>query len=455
MKRNMGRVGSSAMAASDDTIYALSSGRPPAAIGIVRISGARSRAGLETLVRKVPEARRATHAIVRDPQSGEMIDDAIVLWFPGPASETGEDVAELHLHGGRAIIAAVFQILGNIEKFRPALAGEFTRRALENGKLDLASVEGLGDLIAADTEAQRRQALAQFRGALSACVETWREKLISALAALEAAIDFVDEGDVPEDLLTPATATARALASEIRAALVDAERGERLREGFVVAIAGAPNVGKSTLLNRLARREVAIVTDIPGTTRDPIEVALDLDGVPVVLVDTAGLRPTSDPLEQEGVRRGRARTETADLVLWLVEANGSAPSPAPPGQRAIVVRTKSDLIDSATQQRLRDRGELLVSARTDSGMDRLLELLTDEARTLGGEPALVTRARQRHALMEAAERLDAAVAGSVPGREEIVAEELRLAARALGRVTGRVDVEDVLDQVFRNFCIGK
>jgi tRNA modification GTPase len=444
------------MGASDDTIYALSSGRLPAAIAVVRISGARARAGLEALMKKIPQPRRATHAVVRDPTSGEIIDDALALWFPEPASETGEDVAEIHLHGGRAVVAAAFQILGNIEGFRPARAGEFTRRALANGKLDLAAVEGLGDLIAAETEAQRRQALAQFRGALSTRVERWREQLISALAMLEASIDFVDEDDVPKDLLGPVTVLARALVHEIKDALVDAERGERLREGFVVALAGPPNVGKSTLLNRLARREVAIVTDIPGTTRDPIEVALDLAGVPVVLVDTAGVRETRDPIEAEGVRRALARAESADLVLWLVEANDSGPTSPPVAQKTIIVRTKSDLIDSVTQRRLRNAGSLLVSAKTDSGMDQLLNVLTDEALSLsGGEPALVTHARQRHALTEAVARLEAVAVVAAPGQEELMAEELRLAARALGRVTGRVDVEDVLDQVFRNFCIGK
>jgi tRNA modification GTPase len=443
------------MAATDDTIYALSSGRLPAAIAVVRISGPHARAGLERLIGKVPAPRRAAHAIVREPIRGEIIDDALALWFPAPASETGEDVAEIHLHGGRAIVSAVFQVLGNINGFRPALAGEFTRRALVNGKLDLAAVEGLGDLIAADTEAQRRQALAQFRGALSARVEAWREKLISAIAVLEAAIDFVDEDDVPEDLLTPAMAAAAELVAEMKAALDDADRGERLREGFVVALAGPPNVGKSTLLNRLARREVAIVTDIPGTTRDPIEVALDLGGVPVVLVDTAGVRETSDPIEAEGVRRAVARAEAADLVLWLVEANDSDPPPAPAAKRTIVVRTKADLIDSAAQQRLTDRGQLVLSAHIDSGVDRLLQRLTSESEAFGGEPALVTHARQRHALAEALGRLKAAIAEARSGREEIVAEELRLAARALGRITGRVDVEDVLDVIFQKFCVGK
>jgi tRNA modification GTPase len=444
------------MAAKGETIYALSSGRLPAAIAVVRVSGLRAGVALETLIGKIPEPRRAAHAIVRDPASGGIIDDALALWFPGPRSETGEDMAEIHLHGGRAIVAAVFQALAGIEGFRPAVAGEFTRRALANGKLDLAAVEGLGDLIAAETEAQRRQALAQFRGALSSQVERWRETLIGALAALEASIDFVDEDDVPEDLLTPALAITDQLATEIRTALADAERGERLREGLVVAIAGPPNAGKSTLLNRLAQRDVAIVTDIPGTTRDAIEVALDLGGVPVVLVDTAGVRETSDPVEAEGVRRALARAEAADLVLWLSEAD--SPSTVPPrrtGRQSLVVRTKSDRIDSEAQQAARAKGEMVLSAKTGAGMNELISLLSAEAEALGGEPALVTHARQRHALDAALARLDAATDAAAPGKEEIVAEELRLAARALGRITGRVDVEDVLDQVFRNFCVGK
>lgn len=438
-----------------ETIFALSSGRLPAAIGVVRVSGPHARVALEQLTGKLPEPRRAAHAMVRDPSSGELIDDALALWFPGPKSETGEDMAEIHLHGGKAILAGVFQVLGRIEGMRPALAGEFTRRALRNGKLDLSSVEGLGDLIAAETEAQRRQALAQYRGALASRVEAWRVRLIEALASLEAAIDFVDEGDVPEDLLTPAMKVAGELELEIRAALKDAERGERLREGLVVALAGPPNAGKSTLLNRLARREAAIVTDIPGTTRDPIEVALDLSGVPVILVDTAGVRETRDPIEAEGVRRALARAESADLVLWLVDADAAdVPSP-PPARRSVVARTKADLVDSETQQRLRDKGQIPVSAHRGDGMEDLLALLRREAEALGGEPALVTHARQRHALAEAADRVAAAMSVAAPGREEIAAEELRLAARSLGRVTGRVDVEDVLDQVFRNFCIGK
>jgi tRNA modification GTPase len=438
-----------------DTIFALSSGRLPAAIAVVRISGPRARAGVEALVRKMPEPRSAKLATLRDPQSREVIDQGLVLWFPGPASETGEDMAELHLHGGRAIVAAVFRTLSGVEGFRPALAGEFTRRALLNGKLDLATVEGLGDLIAAETEAQRRQALAQYRGALSSQVDAWRERLIRVLAQLEASIDFSDEGDVPQDLLTSAMEVARALAADIDAALADARRGERLRDGFVVAIAGPPNVGKSTLLNRLAEREVAIVSPVPGTTRDAIEVALDLDGVPVILVDTAGVRDTADAIEAEGVRRALARAEAADLVLWLVEAAEPSSPPVPAAARSLAVRTKADLVDSEAQRRLEEKGALVVSAKTGLGLERLVRTLAGEASELSREPALVTRIRQRQALLEALQHLKGAMEVARAGQEELVAEELRLAANALGRITGRIGVEDVLDEIFRSFCIGK
>jgi tRNA modification GTPase len=436
-----------------ETIFALSSGRVPAAIAVVRISGPRARFGLETLIGKIPAPRRAAYVTFRDPDSRETIDDGLALWFPAPRSETGEDTAELHLHGGRAILAAVFRVLGRLEHFRPAEAGEFTRRALLNGKLDLAAVEGLGDFIAAETEAQRRQALAQFRGALSAKVEAWRTRLVEALALVEAAIDFSDEDDVRGDLPQTVRKIAGELAAEIKPVLADGERGERLREGFTVAIAGAPNVGKSTLLNKLAEREVAIVSPTPGTTRDAIEVALDLAGVPVVLIDTAGMRETGDPVEAEGVRRARARAAAADLVLWLADDSADA-RPETISSNSWVVRTKADLIDADAQQDLRKQGFIVVSAKTGLGVDELIAKLSREAERLGGEPALVTHARQRHALAEAVKHLEAIL--SAPSlQDELMAEELRLAARALGRVTGRVDIEDVLDEIFKNFCIGK
>lgn len=441
---------------SDDTIFALSSGRLPAAIAVVRISGSKARVGLETFGVKLPEPRRAARATLIDPETRETIDDALALWFHGPKSETGEDMVELHLHGGRAILARVFFVLGGMPGFRPAEAGEFTKRAVLNGKMDISHAEGLGDLIHAETEAQRRQAVRQYEGALSRAVEDWRARLIEAMALIEANLDFSDEADVPGSLLIPAGRVASEINAEIEAALSDARRGERLREGFAVAIVGAPNAGKSTLLNALAQRDVAIVSDIPGTTRDVIEVALDLKGVPVILIDTAGLRDTSDPIEQEGVRRARARAESADLVLLLTPPAGpSIGLPTAEHQSIWRVSTKADLIDSDSKQSLDQKDSVVISAKTGLGIDELLNRLSKEAENFAGEPALVTRERQRLALRESADRIASALTLAKPGQEELFAEELRLAARALGRITGRVDVEDVLDRIFSSFCIGK
>src|SRR5256885_234265 len=332
------------------TIFALSSGRPPAAIAVVRVSGPQARAALEALC-KLPEARRAAPRRLRD-SGGAVLDEALVLWLPGPNTETAEDMAELHLHGGRAVVAAVLDALGKLPGLRPAEAGEFTRRAFENGRLDLTAVEGLADLVFAETEAQRAQAMRQYQGLLGKRAESWRQRLIGALALIEARIDFSDEADVPEDLIGPALHAARELLEEIEQTLRDAHRGERLREGLVVAIAGPPNAGKSSLLNRLARREAAIVSPYPGTTRDVIEVHLDLGGYPVTLLDTAGVRESEDPVEQEGVRRARARAEGADLVLWVVEA-GEGGGAFSPGRSEIkkqwIVHNKIDLLPTRRQ----------------------------------------------------------------------------------------------------------
>src|SRR6202453_4761784 len=300
----------------DQTIFALSSGRPPSAISVVRLSGPQAGPALTALAGKVPAPRMATRVLLRD-GSGQPIDDAVVLWFPGPASATGEDIAEFHVHGGRAILAALFAALSASDKVRAAEPGEFTRRGFENGKLDLTEAEALDDLIHADTDRQRRQALRQLKGMLGERARHWRAQIIDALALIEAGIDFSDEGDVSADLVGPALAKIDTLLAEIEEVLAAQGRSERLREGLVVAIAGAPNVGKSTLMNQLARREVAIVSPHAGTTRDVIEAQLDLDGYPVTVIHPAGIRETNDPVEQEGVRRARARAAEADLVLWL------------------------------------------------------------------------------------------------------------------------------------------
>jgi tRNA modification GTPase len=450
-----------------DTIYALSSGRLPAAIAVIRISGPQARLALEALIGRVPQPRQATFARVRDPGTSAVIDDALALWFPGPRSETGEDTAELQLHGGRAVVAAVLSALGRLDGFRLAEPGEFTRRAFENGRLDLTQVEALADLVYAETEAQRRQAFEQFKGLLGDRADAWRQQAIESLALVEAAIDFADEGDMPRDLMGRALAVMRPLADEIGTALAGADRGERLRDGLCVVIAGPPNAGKSTLLNRLARREAAIVSPIAGTTRDVIEVHLDLGGYPVNLIDTAGLREQSDdPIEREGMRRTREQAARADLVLWLVDAGVSeSPLPerdagAPAAQWAVV--SKADLIDERTRPRLewrlKDHRDVhFVAATTGAGVDELVGAIGRFAEAhFTREPALVTRERQRLLLSEAltaltgAERLVCAGAG-----EELVAEQLRVTASALGRLTGRIVVEEVLGAIFREFCVGK
>jgi tRNA modification GTPase len=418
---------------------------------------------------RLPEPRKATLVRVRDPNTGETIDEALALWFPGPKSETGEDVAELQLHGGRAVVARVFAVLGKLDGLRPAEPGEFTRRAFENGRLDLTAVEGLADLIYAETEAQRRQAFRQLKGYLGDRVESWRARLIEALALVEARIDFSDEADVPEDLVGPALAIAQSLRAEFAAALAGATRGERLREGLVVAIAGPPNVGKSTLLNRIAKREAAIVSPIPGTTRDIIEVHLDLDGYPVTLLDTAGIRESSDPVEQEGINRARARAAGANVVLWVVEAGARTDHDRllavdkTEGQEIWLLRNKVDLETAKSLGNKTNERELLfnhtfsVSAVTGEGMNEIMNHISYHARDYfsAGESALITRERHRKALEEAGAALSRACDEGITGREDIIAEELRLASRALGRLTGRVDVEDILDVIFRDFCIGK
>jgi tRNA modification GTPase len=455
-----------------DTIFALSSGPPPAAIGVVRVSGPAARVALERMVGRIPEPRRASLARVSDPLTGAVLDEGLALWFPGPKSETGEDLAELHLHGGRAVITAVLKALGSLEGFRMAEPGEFTRRAFEAGRLDLTAVEGLADLVTAETEAQRRQALGQLRGLLGDRAEVWRERLIEALALVEAGIDFSDEGDVGTDLVPKAMEIVRAVEREITEALAGAGQGERLREGLWVAIAGRPNVGKSTLLNRLARREAAIVSPHAGTTRDVIEVHLDLHGYPVNLLDTAGFNEASqDPIEQEGMRRARDVMGRADLVLWMTDARevetDSAVEGLNPGAKRFEVVNKIDLLD-APRKVAPAADRFLISAATGAGVE---ELVAGMVRFVGevfgrSDASLVTRERQRahllqvsQALREAMSRdMNRAMSRTGQGEEqgdEILAEDLRHALAGLGRLTGRLDVEEVLDVIFREFCVGK
>lgn len=440
----------------DQTIFALSSGRPPSAIAVVRVSGREASTALALLAGKIPKPRIATRALLRDAE-GHAIDDAVVLYFPRPASATGEDVAEFHVHGGRAVLASLFAALSAMENLRAAEPGEFTRRAFEHGKLDLTEAEGLDDLIRADTDRQRRQALRQLKGLLGDRARDWRAQIIEAQALIEAGIDFSDEGDVPSELIAPALAKIKMLLGEIQDVLAAEGRSERLREGLVVAIAGPPNVGKSTLMNQLARREVAIVSPHAGTTRDVIEVQLDLDGYPVTVIDTAGIRETDDPVEQEGVRRARARAEEADLVLWLAEVDG-AKLPDHRGAPVWLVRNKIDLAQSCTPTV--DRGDgrpsFAISASRGDGLAELMAALVDYAQEYFGstEGGLIARVRQRELLQQAAASLRRSVSAIREG-EELAAEDLRSAAYALGRLLGQVDVEDILDVIFREFCIGK
>lgn len=422
------------------TIYALSSGRAAAGVAVVRISGPAAHDCLQHLTGTLPKLRHATLRTLRHPQTAAPLDQALVLAFAAPHSATGEDMAELHIHGGVAVIDAVLAALASLPDLRVAGPGDFTRRAFEAGKLDLAEVEGLADLIAAETEAQRVQALRQMGGALSGLFEDWRRQLIHALALVEADIDFADgEDDVPDGIGAQAGAIITTLRTAFTAQLQTASRGERLRDGFTVAITGPPNAGKSSLLNALAQRDVAIVSPIAGTTRDSIEVHLNLSGYPVTLIDTAGLRETNDPVEAEGVRRARAKAAAADLVLYLTADPNDHPS-----QLCLRLQTKTDLI-----------GGPGISTKTGAGLPELIDVLASHAAAamaVGEAPAL-TRARHRDVLAQALGHLDAAQAQD----HDLVlaAEELRLAARALGRITGRVDVEDVLDVIFSSFCIGK
>jgi len=455
-----------------DTIFALASGRGTAGIAVFRVSGPAARDTLESLGVTTLRPRLATRARLLASGTGSgvrpVLDDALVLWFPAPKSFTGEDVAELHVHGGRAVIDAVARALGAIPGLRPAEPGEFTRRAFEHGKLDLAQAEGLADLVAAETEAQRVQALEQFDGALSRRLEAWRAALIAILAQVEAALDFSDE-DVPPDIVRDQLPDLVRIFENISQHLESAPIGEKVRDGFHVAILGAPNVGKSSLLNVLARRDVAIVSETKGTTRDIIEVHMNLKGIPVILADTAGLRDAAEAIEAEGVRRAEGRAAQADLRLTVFDARDwperDAATERFGGEGSIAVLNKIDLLDHEKRNKVdvvlqsqKTTRYCGISALTGEGLDRLLAVIHDSLRqhldTLG--PAPLTRERHRRALSDAVEALRRAIESPDPvAALELLAEDLRLAARALGRVAGHVDVEDVLDRIFSQFCIGK
>lgn len=434
------------------TIFAPASGFGRAAVAVIRISGPAAASVLIRLSGSLPAPRRLVLRTLRAPQAGEALDQALVVWMPGPGTFTGEDMAELHLHGGPAVRAAVLGALAAIPGCIPAEPGAFTRRAFLNGRLGLTEAEGIADLIDAETEAQRRQALRQLDGALGRQVAAWRDRLIDLLAGVEAALDFSDEGDVDDEALDAALfAKARMVRDAIAATLDDGGRGERLRDGFTVVLAGPPNAGKSTLLNALSRRDAAIVSPVPGTTRDVIEVRCDLGGLPVLLIDTAGLREAGDALEAEGIRRTRARIPQADLVLLLLEAGSTPDVTDLPGPMPAMIRvqTKADLSEGS-----RSADSLVISAMTGEGLDALLDAIEHHASAaVGGEAALITRQRHREGLTRCRDHLDRLLQGAV--LPELAAEDLRLAVRALGEVAGHVGVEEMLDRLFSGFCIGK
>lgn len=439
---------------SKDTIFALSSGGLPSGVAVIRLSGSRCAVALSELCGRIPAARRASLQSIRD-RNGEKLDDGLVLHFPAPHSFTGEDCAELQIHGGRAVVKAVLAALAGIPGLRQAEAGEFSRRAFLNGRMDLVEVEGLADLIAAETEMQRRLAAEQASGGLSRLYDSWAKRLTHARAMIEAELDFADEDDVPGSVAATIWADMQRLTQEIFNHLAEARVGEIVRDGLKVVIAGPPNAGKSSLLNHLAKRDVAIVTDVPGTTRDILHVDLDLSGFAVRLYDTAGLRETSDIVEQEGIRRTHLSMADADLVLLLSDEEhpdwsrlaGSYDGPV------IRTRTKADKAESAwTQEGI----DVTISVRSGEGIAALLDRIGQYLPDLETGSALALPTRERHSLhlASAREQVIHALGADAAGLD-IQAEHLRLAGQALGRVTGRVDVENLLDVIFSEFCIGK
>lgn len=421
-----------------DTIFALSSGRPPAAISVIRISGTSARAAATSIAGSLPEVRAAAVRELRHPETSELLDEALVLRFDGPASSTGEDVVEFQCHGGRAVVESLLLALGQIDGLRQAEPGEFTRRAFENGRIDLTEAEGLADLIEAETESQRRAALALAEGSLRKQIAAWQERLLALSAQAERAIDYDEDDEAVDSSLLRECA---ALAADLQQWL-ERPRVEPLKDGVLVVVAGPPNAGKSSLINAIVGEERVIVTDVPGTTRDHVEVPLSLGGVPLRLTDTAGLRHTADLVEAMGVERAGKLVEAADVLIWLGE-----PSAAPGHRRLIKAHAKADLETQAPA------GSIPISSVTGRGLPILLEAIEAEARSvLPGEDAIALNRRQAKHIAEA----HAALSGASAADDLVlIAEDLRLARTAFDRLTGRAGIEDVLDALFGRFCLGK
>ncbi|GGX39852.1 tRNA modification GTPase MnmE [Tateyamaria omphalii] len=426
-----------------DTVFALATAQGRAGVAVVRISGCEAKSCAEKLCGSLPEARRAATRILRD-DAGGMLDHALILVFDGPESFTGEDVVEFHLHGSIAVISAVLRELAK-SNARMAEPGEFTRRALENNKMDLAQVEGLGDLIEAETEAQRQQALRTVSGELGQRIESWRSKLIRAAALIEVTIDFAD-GEVPVDVTPEVQSLLSDVMQDVSDQLSGFNSAERIRTGFEVAIVGAPNAGKSTLLNALARRDAAITSEVAGTTRDIIEVRMDLGGLPVTLLDTAGLRESDDQIEAEGVSRAISRANSAQLRIFLVE----------PGERLSVPVVEGDVV-LAPKADERNDNVPAISGLTGQGVDQLVSDITAALYERTQDAGLLTHERHRASMSNASSTLSSAsnMVGAGPEHYDIAAEEIRAAIRSLEAVVGRVDVENLLDEIFSSFCLGK
>jgi len=459
--------------ASTDTVFALSTAPGRSALAVIRVTGPKALSAVQAFcpsLNSLPTPRSATLRTIRDPRTGEELDQGLVLTFQGPNSFTAEDCAEFHVHGSHAVVQGILDAMSSLDGLRPAEPGEFTRRAFDNGKLDLTEVEGLGDLLEAETEQQRRQALRQMGGHLSRVLEGWRSQLVECLAHAEAVVEFADdEEDVTDEVMERIAPRVQRLRGEMATHVSDGHRGELVRQGLSLAIAGPPNAGKSSLLNWLARRPAAIVSDVPGTTRDVVEVAMNFGGYPVRLWDTAGVRDTSDAVEREGVARALRHVDEADICIAVVDATEplDGPHALPPSvlsAASLVLANKCDLVTEpdthlglmraaygATQDLL---GISVLSGHNmEHAVRHIEQLVISRMSRQEGEPPLLTRARHRELLRGCIEALDRFLAK--PPEVDLACEELRLAASTLGRITGRVDVEELLDVIFRDFCIGK